>query len=66
MVSPDGVPLKINWDAMVIGSSLFIPCINTVRAKNQVTRFMDKRGWRVVIEERIEHEYLGIRVWRVA
>jgi len=32
-LSPDGVLIVVQWDVMGVGSSAFIPCIDTVTAK---------------------------------
>ena len=37
-LSPDGVRIIVNWDKMVIGASFFVPCLNTHKAKEQVTK----------------------------
>jgi len=31
-ISPDGVRIVIDWDAFVVGTSVFIPCVNTRQA----------------------------------
>ena len=31
-LSPDGVRIVINWNKFVPGASVFIPCVNTTRA----------------------------------
>jgi len=35
-ISPDGVRIVINWDAFVVGTSVFVPCINTKQAMNDI------------------------------
>lgn len=65
-MSPDGVHIDVPWDTLRVGYSLFIPCINTERAKVQVKEVFAVRGWKPKIADRIEKRCLGIRVWRVA
>ena len=63
-LSPDGVRIVVNWDKMVIGASIFVPCINTHRAKEQVTTITKGKRWQVTIKIVIENDKLGIRIWR--
>ena len=35
-INPDGVRIVIDWPSMVISSSVFVPCINTQLAKQQI------------------------------
>jgi len=63
-LSPDGVRIVINWDKMVIGASFFIPCVNTHKAKEQVTAITKGKRWQVIIKIVIENDKLGIRIWR--
>ena len=43
-INPDGIRVVINWDALVVGASMFIPCINTNQATQQLTTITDKKG----------------------
>jgi len=61
---PDGVRIVINWDKMVIGASFFVPCLNTQKAKEQVTTIAKGKRWQVTIKIVIENDKLGIRIWR--
>ena len=63
-LSPDGVRIVVNWDKMVIGASIFVPCINTQKAKEQVTTITKGKRWQVTIKIVIENDKLGIRIWR--
>ena len=65
-LDPDGVPIFVNWDAMRVSDSVFVPCINTTAAIKQCGRVFARRGWqhRVVICE--HHCILGVRIWRTA
>ena len=63
-LSPDGVRIIVNWDKMVIGASFFVPCVNTQKAKEQVTTITKGKRWQVTIKIVIENDKLGIRIWR--
>jgi hypothetical protein len=63
-LNPDGVRVVVNWDSMVIGASIFIPCVNTEKATNQVKKVMALKGWECRYQVRIESDKLGLRVWR--
>lgn len=61
---PDGVRIIINWSGMHVGASLFVPCINTQKAKDQVVKLFKRKEWRVKTKIVIENDRLGIRIWR--
>lgn len=63
-LDPDGVPIFVDWDAMSVGGSVFIPCISTSSALRQVRKVFGRRAWglRAVITE--ENRILGVRIWR--
>lgn len=63
-LNPDGVKVEINWDAFVVGSSFFIPCINTTLAKRQLTTITDNSSQQVTTKIRVENGRLGVRIWR--
>ena len=63
-LNPDGVRVVINWDALVVGASMFIPCINTNQATQQLTTITDKKGWKTTTKVTVESGKLGVRMWR--
>ena len=63
-LSPDGIKIVTNWDAMHVGASVFIPCINTQAAKEQVVKVLNRKQWQVKAKISIENGRLGIRIWR--
>lgn len=63
-LNPDGVPMSIDWDKFGIGASVYIPCINTVKASKQVKYLTARLDMRVQITTRSENGKWGIRVWR--
>ena len=65
-LNPDGVRIIVNWDAMVISSSVFILSVNTQEALTQIKKVMNAKGWKYQMQIRIEAEKLGVRVWRLS
>ena len=64
-LNPDGVRIVVNWDNMVIGSSVFILSINVQEALSQIRDVMNDKGWEYQMQIRVEDEKLGVRVWRL-
>jgi len=65
-IAPDGALIVIDWDRLKVGSSVFVPCINTTLAKRQVREIFERRGWKMRVAIRPERELWGVRFWRVA
>ena len=65
-IDPDGVVICIDWDKLKPGSSVFIPCLNTTKAKYQVGKIFERKGWKFRYAIRPERELWGIRFWRLA
>jgi ATP sulfurylase len=65
-LDPDGVPVFIDWDAMNVGGSVFIPCINTSSAIKQCRKVFARRGWKIRISITTRNDILGVRIWRIA
>ena len=63
-LNPDGLVLYVDWDRFTIGSSVFIPCINTIKASRQMKYITAKMGMKVQVTTREENKKWGIRVWR--
>jgi len=63
-LNPDGVRVVVNWEAMVIGASVFVPCINTALATKELKRIVGSKGWESETQVRIEDNKLGVRLWR--
>ena len=63
-LNPDGVRIVVDWGAMVVGSSIFVPCIDTDKALKQVKRIcVDEMEWDVVARAVISSSHTGVRVW---
>ncbi len=65
-IAPDGVLIIIDWGRLKVGSSVFVPCINTTLAKRQVGEIFARRGWDMRFVIRPERELWGVRFWRVS
>jgi len=63
-LNPDGVRIVVNWDDMVAGSSVFIPCINTDEAMKQAAAITLEKGYKTEGRVVVENSILGIRIWR--
>ena len=49
-LNPDGVRIVVNWDEMVTSSSIFVPCVNTDAAKEQIKAIAKIRAGRLTLE----------------
>ena len=65
-IAPDGALIVIDWDRLKVGSSVFVPCINTTLAKRQVREIFERRGWKMRVVIRPERELWGVRFWRIS
>ena len=63
-LNPDTIKIIVDWSSMVVGASVFIPCVNNVKAKEQLHKIIADKGWRAEIRTRIENEMFGVRIWR--
>ena len=62
---PPGVRVIIDWESMVIGASILVPCIDTESASAQATKIFGAKNWGIRTEIRIENGNLGLRIWRI-
>jgi hypothetical protein len=62
--NPDGVKVVVAWERMVVGASVFIPCVNTLRAGDQARKIAKLKSWQVTTRARIENKMFGVRIWR--
>lgn len=63
-LAPDTVKVVVDWTAMVVGASVFIPCVDNVKAKKQLHKIAGDKGWSVEIRVRVEGGMFGVRLWR--
>ena len=64
-LNPDTVKIIVQWDDMVVGASVFIPCIDTEKAKQQVEKVVTAKSWQVETRVRIEDKMFRLRIWRI-
>ena len=63
-LNPDGVKVVVRWKDMVVGSSVFIPCINTEEAMRQAAKILLAKDYKTEARVVVEGEVLGIRICR--
>ena len=63
-ISPDGVPISVEWKKLRIGESVFIPCLNTEDCIKQVKRITNRLSYKTRSSARIENKKYGVRIWR--
>jgi hypothetical protein len=63
-LNPDGLRITVDWDAMDIGYSVFIPCVNTEKAKDQIKNVAKMKYWTMETRVVEENGKLGLRTWR--
>ena len=63
-IAPDGVRIVVRWDQMGVGASVFVPCINARKAREQVNVIFKRKGWQYIAKTTIEGNKLGVRIWR--
>ena len=64
-LDPDGVKVTVRWDEFVVEASIFIPCINTEKAKKQLKRVAHMKQYKTTIQICIENGMWGVRMWRL-
>jgi hypothetical protein len=65
-IETEGVQIEVEWEKFIVGSSFFLPCIDTASIKTQIERHAKARGVEIKMRDRVENLYWGVRVWRVA
>lgn len=62
-----GVPVIINWGALGVGQSFFVPVPSaTIRSVKATLHWMAaRRKYWTVTEEVAEKGLMGVRVWRI-
>ena len=64
-ISPDGVVFEVDLDRFTVGTSIFIPCINTDKAVRQIKKITKLTSKQLEYRVVIEAEKYGVRIWRV-
>ena len=65
-ISPDGVRIIIDWSAFVVGTSVFIPCVNVKQAMTDIVSASGLTRNNLTKRVCIEKGKYGVRVWRVS
>jgi hypothetical protein len=65
-LTPDGLPIVVEWDKLEVGTSVFIPAINLTKLSNQVRDVTKRKQMIVKGVTRIEAGKYGMRFWRTA
>jgi len=60
-----GLSFRVNWKNFVVGSSFFIPCLDTEGALTQVKRTTKRLGYKIKTQIVVEKGIRGLRVWRI-
>jgi len=63
-LNPDKVKIIVDWGSMVVGASVFVPCVDTDNAKKQVSKIAEIKSWTFETRVRIESDMFGVRIWR--
>ena len=64
-ISPDGVRIVIDWEKFVVGTSVFIPCLNTKKAIADIVDASGIPKKDLLKRISIEGGKYGIRVWKL-
>ena len=62
-INPDGVRVRINWGAFVVGASFFIPCINVTKGTRQLNAIARSKGYVIRSMTVVENDKTGVRTW---
>ena len=64
-LNPDKIKVVVQWGDMVVGASVFVPCIDTEKTKQQMIKIAELKTWQVEMRVRIENKMFGLRIWRI-
>jgi len=60
-----GVSYDINWKALKRGASIFLPCLDSKRARAQVLVVTKRLRIKILIKIVVEDGIKGLRIWSV-
>jgi hypothetical protein len=60
-----GVSYDINWKAFKRGASIFLPCLDSKRARAQVLVVTKRLRIKILIKIVVEDGIRGLRIWSV-
>lgn len=61
----EGVTYDVNWKAFKRGTSIFIPCLDPVQAKQELAVVLERLRIKTVSKVVIDAGIRGLRLWRV-
>lgn len=61
----EGVTYELDWRKFKRGTSIFLPCLDPERAKNQLLVVTDRLGVNILTKVVLAEGVRGLRVWRV-
>lgn len=59
------LPVLVEWNKFVPGSSFFIPCIDRRDVEKQLLSEAERLKVNVLCKHVIENDVYGLRVWRI-
>lgn len=62
---PDGIRIVVPWDAIAVGASVFVPCLDAPKAIDEFEKIASSRGWYIDARIGISKGKYGVRIWRV-
>jgi hypothetical protein len=60
----EGVKYEVNWRNFRPGTSIFIPCLDPVRAKAQVVGVTKRLRIKILTKVVLQDGIRGLRIWR--
>lgn len=61
----EGVSYEIDWRKFKRGTSIFFPCLDSVRARKEIYTVLKRLRIKTVAKISIEDGVRGLRLWRV-
>ena len=60
----EGVQVQVDWGQFHVGSSFFVPCINSGKFMREFNYHAHRRDITTRSVQRIENRMWGVRIWR--
>jgi len=64
-ISPDGIRIVIDWEKFVVGTSVFVPCLDVRQAMADIADASGIPKANLAKRVCIEQDMYGVRVWRI-
>jgi len=61
----EGVSYNVNWKNFSRGSSIFIPCLDCIKARASVMNVTKRLRINILTKIKIEDGVKGLRIWRI-